>query len=136
MSVPRYKARQVPTGWEVRDLAAEQVVLADVPDSHVIDVVEVLNQAYDSGVADGTASERIRHAGRVRPEAILKRKPKIISLHGERPGQTISERGGHWIAFAADAPGGGTEWFAGVVSQDDLFTALYNAGLLTREVRP
>lgn len=66
MTVRRYKAKQVHgTDWDMLDLAADgKVVLCRVPAHVVLDVVEALNAAYDTGVADGTASERIGNAGR------------------------------------------------------------------------
>jgi hypothetical protein len=51
----------------VLDLAADgQVILECVPEAVVIDVVEALNRAYEDGVRDGTVSERIGNAGRLR----------------------------------------------------------------------
>ena len=57
MSVHRYQARKMPgkpanddmtEDWEV--LADGQVVLADVPEVIVIDVVEALELAYETGL--------------------------------------------------------------------------------------
>jgi hypothetical protein len=72
MSIPRYKAQRITPipgafidNWDVLDLAADgKVILTEVPDEIVIDVVESLNHAYDTGVADGAASERIGRPGR------------------------------------------------------------------------
>jgi hypothetical protein len=69
MSVPRYKAKQAGAAWDVLDLAADgKVILCCVPESSVIDLTEALNKAYETGVEDGTASERIGSAGRLRPD--------------------------------------------------------------------
>lgn len=75
MSVPRYKARQWHgTYWDVLDLADDgKAVLCRVPEAVVIDVTEALNAAYDSGVADGAASERIGSAGRYRGDGYDRR---------------------------------------------------------------
>jgi len=74
MSVPRYKARQLRgldeqkyELFDVLDLAANgAVVLIDVPSRIVVDVVNAMNRAYETGVEDGTVSERIGRAGRLR----------------------------------------------------------------------
>jgi hypothetical protein len=60
------------------------------------------------------------------------RRPTLTNLVPDQPGAMIAARSDYRVSFAFTEEDGDRVRYEGVITQDDLFRALYGAGLLAR----
>lgn len=89
----------------------------------VVDLLKALLSSEGEAVTYGGGSGAVYH------------RPTITNLVTEPGGAMIGQRADHRISFSFTESDGTRVSYGGVVSQDDLFRALWNAGLLARSER-